>query len=333
MNEDINALLQLNGTQKERDWLQENMETLSVRERTILAAVFQQHPPASMAEVISHMLTLDEYEVRYHAGNCEQLGEFCMRENCVPEELRDYVDTKELGMSYADEHPGVFLNGHYIEYPKTEPFQRYDGKSYIPKMTDWSVRLKLASEQVPDGLWVKLPDYSDMNDEPGDIRMTLDALQVRSVRECTLLDAKCILPEIGDIVNQYNDLIELIYDGQNLGCLLDEQGQGMRGFDVRFAAAMEYENCHQLRAAVNIAQDLDSYEYVPTLRLHDYAVEELQQRGLLEKVQNISEYFDYEGYAVNLLEQQGYMQTSDGLGFVLRFGKLEQTQSPSMTMQ
>ena len=76
MNEDINALLQLNGTQKERDWLQENMETLSVRERTILAAVFQQHPPASMAEVISHMLTLDEYEVRYHAGNCEQLGEF-----------------------------------------------------------------------------------------------------------------------------------------------------------------------------------------------------------------------------------------------------------------
>ena len=44
MNEDINALLQLNGTQKERDWLQENMETLSVRERTILAAVFQQPP-------------------------------------------------------------------------------------------------------------------------------------------------------------------------------------------------------------------------------------------------------------------------------------------------
>ena len=62
-------------------------------------------------------------------------------------------------------------------------------------------------------------------------------------------------------------------------------------------------------------------------------MEELQQRGLLEKVQNISEYFDYEGYAVNLLEQQGYMQTSDGLGFVLRFGKLEQTQSPCMTMQ
>ena len=51
MNEDINALLQLNGTQKERDWLQENMETLSVRERTILAAVFQQHPPASISNI------------------------------------------------------------------------------------------------------------------------------------------------------------------------------------------------------------------------------------------------------------------------------------------
>ena len=85
--------------------------------------------------------------------------------------------------------------------------------------------------------------------------------------------------------------------------------------------------------AVEIAQNLSSYEYVPTLRLHDYAVEELEERGLLEKVRNISEHFNYEEYAVDLLEQQGYMQTSDGLGFVLRFGELEQTQVSGMTMQ
>ena len=142
-----------------------------------------------------------------------------------------------------------------------------------------------------------------------------------------------LLPEIRDLRSQYDDLLELIYDGQNLGVLLDEQGQGMRDFDAQFAAAMEYENCYQLNAAVQIAQNLSNYVYVPEHKLHDYAVEELQERGLLEKVRNISEHFNYEEYAVNLLEQQGYRQTSDGLGFVIHFGELEETQSPGMTMQ
>ena len=195
------------------------------------------------------------------------------------------------------------------------------------------MRLKLASRRVPDGVWVKLPDYHDMNDEPGDIRMALDALQVRTVQECTLLDAKCILPEIRDLRSQYDDLLELIYDGQNLGVLLDEQGQGMPGFHARFAAAMDYENCHQLRAAVDIAQNLSSYEYVPALKLRAYAMEDLADKGLLDKVQKYSESFAYEEYAAELLQRDGYIMTADELGFVLRNDGPVQIQSPGMTMQ
>ena len=152
MNENINTLLQLDGTQKEQDWLRKNLEMLSVREGTILAAALQRNPPGSMTDVINHMLTLEEYEVRYQAGNYEQLGEFSMQEKCIPNELRGYVDARELGMSYAEEHPGTFVDGHYVEYPKTELSQWYDGKGHPQKMADWSVRLKLASEQVPGGL-------------------------------------------------------------------------------------------------------------------------------------------------------------------------------------
>ena len=332
MKENMDALLQLKGTQEEREWLRENLESLSVREGTILAAALEWHPPDSMSDVVNHVLSLEEYEVRYQAGNYEQLGAFCLREDGIPKELWEFVDQTAVGRTYEQKHPGQFVNGCYVEYPEWEPPQ-WCGDGYLPKAEDWSVRLKLASKQVPDGVWVKLPDYHDMNDEPGDIRMALDALQVRTIQECTLLDAKCILPEIGDLTSQYDDLLELIYDGQNLGVLLDEQGQGMRDFDAQFAAAMEYENCYQLNAAVQIAQNLINYVYVPEHKLHDYAVEELQERGLLEKVRNISEHFNYEEYAVNLLEQQGYRQTSDGLGFVIHFGELEETQSPGMTMQ
>lgn len=332
MNETIAALLQLSGTPSEQNWLRENLETLSVREGTILAAALEWHPPDSMTDVINHVLSLEEYEVRYQAGNYEQLGAFRLREDGIPEELWKFTDLTALGRAYEQEHPGRFVDSCYVEYPEQEPPQRYS-KGYLPKMDGWSVRLKLASEQVPSGMWIKLPDYHDINDEPGDIRMALDALQVRTVQECTLLDAKCILPEVRDLTSQYDDLLELIYDGQNLGCLLDEQGQGMPGFDARFAAAMEYENCHHLRAAVDIAQNLRSYEYVPALKLREYAIDDLTDKGLLEKVQKYAESFAYEEYAADLLQRDGYIMTADELGFVRRDDGPEQTQSSGMTMQ
>ena len=48
MKENMDALLQLKGTQEEREWLRENLESLSVREGTILAAALEWHPPDSM---------------------------------------------------------------------------------------------------------------------------------------------------------------------------------------------------------------------------------------------------------------------------------------------
>lgn len=198
MNETIAALLELSGTPSEQNWLRENLETLSVREGTILAAALEWHPPDSMTDVINHVLWLEEYEVRYQAGNYEQLGAFRLREDGIPEELWEFTDLTALGRTYEQEHPGRFVDGCYVEYPERKPPQRCSN-GYLPKADGWSVRLKLTSEQAPDDVWIKLPDYHDMNDEPGDTRMALDALQVRTVQECTLLDAKCILPEIRDL--------------------------------------------------------------------------------------------------------------------------------------
>lgn len=324
MNANIDALLQLKGTQKERDWLRENLETLSVREGTILAAALARHPPASMSDVINHVRSLDEYEVCYRAGNYEQLGAFRLQEDGIPRELWEFMDQAELGRTYEKERPGQFIDGCYVEYPETE---------HCPELDRWSVRLKLASEQVPGGLWVKLPDYDDMNDEPGDIRMALDALQVHTIQECTLLDAKCILPEIRDLASQYDDLLELIYDGQNLGCLLDEQRRNVQDFDAQFAAAMEYENCHRLSQAIEVAQDFGRYEYVPVLKLREYAMVLLEDKGLLEKVQKYAEHFAYEDYAAEMLLWKGYVMTADELGYVRRDGGPEQRQSPGMAMQ
>ena len=87
MKENMDALLRLKGTQEEREWLLENLETLSVRDGTILAAALEWRPPDSMSDVVNHVLSLEEYEVRYQAGNYEQLGAFRLREDGIPKEL------------------------------------------------------------------------------------------------------------------------------------------------------------------------------------------------------------------------------------------------------
>ena len=44
-------------------------------------------------------------------------------------------------------------------------------------------------------------------------------------------------------------------------------------------------------------------------------MEDLADKGLLEKVQKYSESFAYEEYAAELLQRNGYIMTADELGF------------------
>lgn len=60
------------------------------------------------------------------------------------------------------------------------------------------------------------------------------------------MDARCGLPELGTLMEQYGNVLELVKDGNDPGYALDEQGQGTPHFMERFAAALEYENCRDL---------------------------------------------------------------------------------------
>ena len=64
-----------------------------------------------------------------------------------------------------------------------------------------------------------------------------DALGIQSLDECTLLEARCVLPEAGAVQNQYDSVEDLVRDGNNLGFILAERGQGTAHWLERFAAA------------------------------------------------------------------------------------------------
>lgn len=319
MNE-FEELTTLPGTARERHWLEKRMETLSAKENIILSAAALRQPPETMAEAINQLLSLQDYAVCFPASSYEQLGRFYLRhETSLPEAAIYYADQYRLGTIYEDKHPGLFIGSCFVVYPSGPSIPRYTGQDEaIPEDTGWSVKVKLASQAVPDGVWLRLPDYSRTNAEkPDEVDLALKALQVRSLDACTLLDAQCCLTEVGNLMEQYSDVVELVNDGCDLGYVLDERGQGMPHFMELFTAALEYEDCHDLRLALDISQNLHCYEWVPQSNLEELGIQRLVGAGVSEALISAG-CIDSAGYASELLEDAGYVLTRDKSAYITR---------------
>lgn len=310
--------LRLPGRQDEIEWLKSRLETMSVREEIILSGSIWADQPRTAADVIQHIIIIPRLDVCAGANSYAALGEFFLKHESplkLPNDALPFVDLDALGWQYEGLHPGIFIGNDYVVYQAMNvPVPQYDGVHLPQQDYDWSLRLKLGSAANPEGVWVCLPDYDEINeDRPGDIQIALRELKVEHISECTLLDARCVLPEITGLM-EYSDLADLIYDGQNLGIVLDERGQGQPHFMEHFLAALELEDCDSLKGALDIAGNLHCYDLVLTSGLANYGKSALRQtEGTI-----LNDCIDYEGYAEQLLEQKGFRCALDGEAYIKR---------------
>lgn len=312
------ALLYLPGQPEETKWLKSKLETLSAREEIILQAALQRQPAKASEDVIRSVLSIPYYEVCPNVDSYADLGRFFMEyENTtkIPPEALAFVDMETLGCRYAALRPGVFTGFCYVQYPPENiKLPHYDGIQLPAEDYSWSLRLKIASDAKPDGVWICLPDYEDIaQDKPGEIEIAFQELEVEFNSECILLDAKCVLPGITDLL-EYGDLADLIYDGQELGIMLDERGQGQPDYIRRLLAALEYEGCNTLRNALDIAKNLHCYDMVLESELESYGKQALS--GVTGTT--LDGCIDYEGYARQLLRQRGFHSALNGTAYIAR---------------
>lgn len=330
------TILRLPGTAEEKQWLAGHLEVLSVRERIVLSAAMAREPPGDMAEAVNCLLSLDEYEVRGHVGSYADLGERFLFEQCIPQDQHAYFDLTALGEQYEDQHPGQFIGNCYVEYPASQPVLRYDGEA-LPgtEGEDWIIRLKLASEAVPAGVWVRVPDHwDDPHGAPGETGLALDHLRVKSIRECTLLDTRCALSCVQNVNGQYADLSGLIHAAEYLGGLLADGCRNQPDFMQKLTTALEFENCHRLDDVARIARDLDSYDVISREHFLDQVTQELSGQAWAKGGDAVKGCFDYAAYAAALAERQGYQTTADGLNYIRKQDSpVLEHQQGGMTMQ
>ena len=327
-------LLRLPGTAEEREWLEEHLEVLSVKERIALAAAVERRPPAAMADAVNHLLSLNSYAAHNCSRGYEALGDLILSEQFVPWEQRPFFDKAALGRLYEEQHPGQFIGNIYLEYPRDQYTLHYDGTDLPEAEAErWSVRLKLASEAVPEGVWIRLPDYeAAFGDDPGDIAFALDELGVELFQDCTLLDARCVLPCVQGLAGQYERIHDLVHDGQELGFLLDEQYSPE--FFERLSAALEFEHCRRLDDAYRISCELNDYNLVSVDAFIDQVKQKLDGQRWAQCGDAVKNCFNYAAYAAAQAERQGYQVTDDESYFIRKRDSPELEQQPAgMTMQ
>ena len=328
--QDKNVLLRLPLTTGERQWLTEQLDVLSVKEQYQLAAAIRNTETLKAladktdsellitvlsgkqdvaVDAINCILDLHTYEVCFPAGTYTDLGRYYLaHESTAPDEVVRFLDLEQLGRQYAQQHPGIFVDDCYVQDPHIALIPAYDGRTLpAPENMDWSVRLKLASPAVPDGVWLRLPDYSEVQEgRPDEIHLALHALGVSSIQECTLLDARCVLPEVQNLMDTYWDIEGLLQDGNDLGYMLDEQGQGLPHFAEIFRGALALEQCTSLPMALEIGQNLRCYDFVHQSCVEAFSKQEFQGDSL------VSQCLDHAAYGAYLLQQQGYQKMETG---------------------
>lgn len=315
MKDNFKELPELSGPPQYQRYLRERLETLSARESYVLAAILQRAPPRDAEEAVDCLNSLEDYDI-CPAGSYEELGRFSLQCLKAPEDVLPYVNLEQLGQMYEDDHPGLFIGHCYVAYPK--PPIRQENRAAQLWDDSWSVKLKLASPHVPEGVWIRIPDHDgSMAENSSEVTLALDALQTKSLDDCTLLEARCILPEIRDLMQQYSSVTELIRDGDNLGFVMDEQGQGEPYWLEKFAAALEYEDCRTLKFALDISQNMHCYEWVSSEGVIDFAANHLRSCGVPEDLIQ-SGAISLDDYAEDLLETSGYMLTSGETGYIAR---------------
>ena len=317
---DFDYLAQLPGEEAEQEWIRERLKTLSAREGVVLTAAAQADPPKNAVQAINQLQSLDEYRVCLDAGSYEALGRrHLINDTAMPMDALAFADPEAVGRQYEDRHPGLFIGSCYVRYPETPPKPVYRPGMALPADDGWSVKLKAASPAMPEGVWLRLPGpFEDGCEDTVEEAVALRELRVKRWDECTLLDARCVLSEAGDLVAQYSgNVADLIYDGVQLGFVLDEKGQGSPLFKERFTAALTLEGCQTLKLALDISQNLRCYNWAPRASLEDSGRQKLMDLGISEELIRASG-IDLAGYKAHLLEQEGYTPTPDGRGYIRR---------------
>ena len=279
--------------------------------------------PMSMKELINAAYNVDSFE--FHPGviNDYDLGAICMQSGML-DLIQDLPDE-----ALRRNEQGTFTSQGYVYCSSKDWQEVYDGV-HLPEQPDRHsglISLRLESvNNVPvmdSGVWLELPA-----DEQA-MRLALASLGESTFDTCVIAEAESILPSLKYQLAGDEDIGRLNTLAGKIQAFPDRRTL------VKYKAVLELEVCNDLDMQLDIAENLDCYDYDPIILSPEAYAEYVLKEADFDVNDPAFSRFDFKGYGERYLQGNGFVATP--YGSIARNEKPfvpEYTRpTPGMTMQ
>ena len=146
-------------TKSQYEWLARRFENMTAKEALLFRGAMQIEQPQATCDVMQIANQLEHYELLYGAGNDFALGNFVMEHIFYPSsQTREFLDPAKVGAAYRQKDGNTFCDGNFIRLSSPLDLSQNSDPAMLPDRGDYGIRVKLASRNNMEGIWVGFPD-------------------------------------------------------------------------------------------------------------------------------------------------------------------------------
>lgn len=267
--------------------------------------------PVTTKELINLAFDLDSYEFHFGVTDDRRLGEVCIMGGMLdlvdglPDETAELIDPVKAGEKLREADHGAFTPNGYIYRSSTASQETYDGE-HLPAFGEkhsglLSLRIEKCDDMDADsGVWLELPA------DEGAMQWALTSIGEPSFDSCRIAETKSIIPAFQCQLAGDEDIGELNTLAERLAAFPDSVTV------MKYKAALELEQCSGLGMALDIAANLDCYDFDPALLSMEAYGEQVLQNSGVDTNDPAFAFFNFAGYGKRTLEKNGLVFTPYG---------------------
>ena len=294
----------------ELDYLAKRLDSFDVGEAAQFHAMAEKLDLTDMKDLINLTFCCQETTVITDFSDLEAVGRdhyLNTHGGCASVQALEELDGEETAILLIDGGGGTVTRYGVVYDNGMEMDRSYDGKHfpaylYEPPMLMVALTSSQEQEDTKDITWLYLPAAK------GQIERAMARSGIADRSDMRFRFAESMFPDEVDAALDFQ--YESIYELNELAQAVDKLSMDDRKKLGAVVAMAEPEYAMQIR---HLAENLDQFEFAPGVHTPaEYGKFMIQESGHFEYDPNLDEFYDYERYGLQRMEQQSGMFTDRG---------------------
>lgn len=294
----------------ELDYLAKRLDSFDVGEAAQFQAMVEKLNLTDMKDLINLTFCCQQTTVIADFSDLEAVGRdhyMNTHGGCASVQALEALDAEETAILLIDSGGGTVTRYGVVYDNGMEMDQFYDGKHfpaylYEPSMLMVALTSGQEPENTKDITWIYLPAAK------GQIKRAMTRSGIADPENMRFRFDESMFPDEVDVALDFQ--YESIYELNELAQAVNKLSNSDREKLGAVVAMAEPEYAMQIR---HLAENLDQFEFAPKVHTPaEYGKFMIQESGHFEYDPNLDEFYDYERYGLQRMEQQSGMFTDRG---------------------